>query len=107
MHMHTLKIGLVEPVKGFDFEDFSAQLLARLDRLPPLQCRALATPFALNHPLWVSDSPIDPARHVFHHRLPPPGGMAELATLVGEIASTPLHRAIPLWEMHVCEGMND
>jgi WS/DGAT/MGAT family acyltransferase len=107
MHMHTLKVALIDPPAAFDFSDFTAQLLARLDRLPPFQRRILPVPARLNHPLWISDRDIDPARHVFHHRLPAQAGMAELEALVGQIASTPLHRDVPLWEVHVCDALAD
>ncbi|WP_062800215.1 WS/DGAT/MGAT family O-acyltransferase [Williamsia muralis] len=107
MHMHTLKIAIIEPREGFTFERFQEQMLARLGQLPPLQRRALPVPLSLNHPLWISDQPIEPARHLFLHDLPEPGGMAELEAVTGEIAGTPLDRSIPLWEMHVCQGMAD
>lgn len=107
MHMHTLKIALVEPVEAFDYAGFTKQLLARLNQLPPLKRRVLPVPFALNHPLWVTDRPIDLSRHVFQHPVPAPGGMAGLESLIGRIASTPLERAIPLWELHVCEPFDD
>ena len=60
MHMHTLKIAIIEPREGFTFERFQEQMLARLGQLPPLQRRALPVPLSLNHPLWISDQPIDP-----------------------------------------------
>jgi diacylglycerol O-acyltransferase len=107
MHMHTLKVALLEPARPFDFDDFTHQLVSRLDRLPPMQRRVLPVPFALNHPLWVVDEAIDPPRHVFHHRLPTPAGMAQLEALVGEVAGKPLDRSVPLWEVHVAEGMPD
>jgi diacylglycerol O-acyltransferase len=107
MHMHTLKIAIIEPRANFTFERFENQMLSRLGQLPPLQRRALPVPFSLNHPLWICDHPIDPERHLFLHDLPAPGGMAELETITGEIAGTPLDRSIPLWEMHVCQGLAD
>ena len=107
MHMHTLKIAIIEPDEPFTHERFSEELVGRLNRLPPLQRRVLPVPFALNHPLWIADREVDLSRHIVGHRLPAPGGMAELETLIGEIAGTPLDRSLPLWEMHVCEGMPD
>ena len=32
-------------------------------------------------------------------------GWRELEAAIGEIASTPLDRSVPLWELHVCEGL--
>ncbi len=105
MHMHTLKIAVIEPDEPFTQERFAEELVSRLNRLPPLQRRVLPVPFSLNHPLWIADREIDLAHHIVPHTLPAPGGMAELEELIGEIASTPLDRSRPLWEMHVCEGM--
>ena len=107
MHMHTLKIAIIEPDEPFTHERFSEELVGRLNRLPPLQRRVLPVPFALNHPLWIADREVDLSRHIVGHRLPAPGGMAELEALIGQIAGTPLDRSLPLWEMHVCEGMPD
>ena len=106
MHMHTLKIAVIEPKETFTLERFEEVLAERLDRLPPLQRRAVPVPYGLNHPLWVTDTP-DTGHHVVTHTLPGPGGMRELESVVGEIAGTPLRRDRPLWELHVCEGMAD
>jgi diacylglycerol O-acyltransferase / wax synthase len=107
MHMHTLKIALLEPPHSFELERLEHELLARLEHLPPLRRRALPAPFHLNHPLWVTDQPVDPAHHVFAHEVPAPGGMEGLHTLIGRVAGTPLDRTRPLWEMHVCQPFGD
>ena len=107
MHMHTLKVALVGPVGAVDFARFTGQLVARLHQMPPFQRRVLPVPFSLNHPVWLYDRAVDPSRHVFHDSVPSPGDMAGLEVLVGRIASTPLDRSVPLWEVHVCEGFAD
>ena len=107
MHMHTLKIAVIEPKEAFTLERFEEVLTERLDRLPPLQRRAVPVPLGLNHPLWVTNTILDTGHHVVTHTVPAPGGMAELEALIGEIAGTPLRRDLPLWEMHVCEGLSD
>ena len=38
---------------------------------------------------------------------PSPGGPHELADVAAQIASTPLDRSRPLWELHVVEGLAD
>jgi diacylglycerol O-acyltransferase len=50
---------------------------------------------------------IDFDYHVRQARVPSPGGRRELDQLIGEIASTPLDRGRPLWEMYVVEGLAD
>ncbi len=103
MHMHTLKIAVLGPFPTFDLDHFATQVGAHLDRLPPLRRRVVPVPFALHHPVWVADRHVDPKRHLVRHDLPAPAGQAELETLIGEIASTPLDRSLPLWQMHVAQ----
>ena len=107
MHMHTLKIALVEPAPRegapFDPTYVTEVVLERLKDLPAFGRRVLRVPFGLNHPLWIADRPIDPTRHVHVHRVPAPGGMVGLEALIGEIAGRPLDQSRPLWEVHVTE----
>jgi len=105
MHMHTVKVAIIERPGGFDFRRFVDEVVVRLDRLPPFRKRVLADPLRLNHPLWISDREIDPARHFFRVAVPTPGGMRELEQVIGQIISVPLDRSVPLWELHVCEGL--
>jgi len=110
LHMHTLKVSIVDVSEvpgGYSFPMISDEIMARLHLLPPFRRRVLQVPFQLHHPLWVEDREIDPARHVFRDRVPAPGGMAQLEEVIGRIASTPLDRSVPLWELHVCEGLAD
>ena len=105
MHMHTVKVAILERPGGIDIETFAEEVLARLDRLPPFGRRVVHVPFRLNHPVWVADRPLDMSRHIVHQALPKPGGQRELEELVGRIISVPLDRGIPLWELHLVEGL--
>jgi len=107
MHMHTLKIAIMAPAQPFEFAHLVEEIVARLAELPPLRRRALPAPFRLHHPLWLTDRLVDPARHVFWHDVPAPGGMRGLEELIGRVAGTPLDRSRPLWEMHVCQPFDD
>ncbi|MBM7515549.1 WS/DGAT/MGAT family O-acyltransferase [Nocardioides nitrophenolicus] len=109
VHMHTLKIAILEADDALTYDAFVAGLLARLKRLPPLRRRVVEVPFGLNHPVWVTQPRIDVPHHIRRHRVGGPhgaGGMRELEQLIGMIASTPLHRDRPLWELHYCEGLD-
>lgn len=105
MHMHTVKVAILERPRGFDFDAFVDEVVARLDKLPPFRQRVLMDPLHLNHPLWIADRGIDPARHIFRVLVPPPAGMRALEQVIGQVVSVPLDRAVPLWELHVCEGL--
>ena len=110
MHMHTVKVAILERSGDWDIDAFGAEVLARLDRLPPFGRRVLNVPFRLNHPMWVADRPLDMSSHIVHQALRRsrdggPGGMKELEELVGRIISVPLDRSIPLWELHLVEGL--
>jgi len=105
VHMHTLKIAILEPRPGLTYDTFVTGLLARLKRLPPLRRRVVPVPFGLNHPVWVTLPRIDAAHHLHRHHIGGEGSMRDLETLIGEIASTPLDRRHPLWELHYCEGL--
>lgn len=105
-HMHTLKIAILDPPSGqIDLDDLGRWLVLRLDAMPALRRRVQPIPWALHHPVWVSDRPVDPRQHCFHHRLRDPGTMGELHEVIGRIAGTPLLRDVPLWELHLVEGL--
>jgi diacylglycerol O-acyltransferase / wax synthase len=109
VHMHTLKIGVldVSKIDGYDFDVFRAVAFPRLQAMAPLRYQLVDIPFKLHHPMWVVNEKIDFDYHVRQTRVPAPGGRRELDQLIGEIASSPLDRSRPLWEMYVAEGLAD
>ena len=62
-------------------------------------------PFGLGHPLWVDDPVLDVDYHVRRAAIPAPGGMHELCEVISLIASIPLERDRPLWQLWVLEGL--
>ena len=109
VHMHTLKIGIldVSKVDGYSFDVFREVAFPRLQAMAPLRYQLVNIPLKLHHPMWVINEEIDFDYHVRPIRVPAPGGRRELDELIGEIASTPLDRNRPLWEMYVAEGLAD
>lgn len=109
IHMHTLKIGVldVSNVEGYDFELFRRAALPRLHALAPLRYQLVDIPFKLHHPMWVQNAEIDLDYHLRRARVAAPGGRRELDQLIGEIAGTPLDRNHPLWEMYIADGLAD
>ena len=108
IHMHTLKIGVLDVSGiegGFSFELFRKVAYPRLLALAPLRFQLVEIPLKLHHPMWVQNADIDLDYHLRQARVPAPGGRRELDQLIGEIASTPLDRSRPLWEMYIAEGL--
>jgi diacylglycerol O-acyltransferase / wax synthase len=77
----------------------------RLHMFPPFRQRLVEVPFHLHHPVFVDDPSFDLEFHLRRAALPAPGGQRELENFVGDIASRPLDRHHPLWEMYVVEGL--
>lgn len=110
IHMHTLKIGIIDVsgmAGGFSLEAFRRIAEERLHALTPLRYQLVDIPFRLHHPMWVENADIDFDYHLRSATVAAPGGRRELDELIGEIASTPLDRTRPLWEMYVAEGLAD
>ena len=66
IHMHTLKIGVldVSGVDGFDFDLFKTVAYPRLMALTPLRYQLVDIPLKLHHPMWVENDDIDLDYHV-------------------------------------------
>jgi diacylglycerol O-acyltransferase / wax synthase len=110
LHMHTLKIGVIDPVNvagGYTFEKFREELAKRLHLLPPFRRRIVEVPGGFYHPVWIEDPDFELDRHLKRTGVPTPGGAREMDALIGEIASTPLKRDRPLWEIWALEGLQD
>jgi WS/DGAT/MGAT family acyltransferase len=91
-------------------EPIEAELLRRVlnDRLLPRFRRfrqrvndPAVTLGPLVAPTWVDDEGFDLASHLRVTALPAPGDQAALQRVVGKLASRPLDRGRPLWELHL------
>ena len=110
LHMHTLKISVIDPSSipgGYNFQLFKDVLAERLHLLPPFRRRVVEVPMRVHHPVWIEDPNFDLSHHVRRVGCPSPGGMREFAELVSDIASRQLERQRPLWEIWVIEGLED
>ena len=108
IHMNTLKIGILDVSAlddEFTFELFRRVAEPRLLALSPLRYQLVDIPFKLHHPMWIENAELDFDYHLRSITLPAPGGRRELDQLIGELASTPLDRSRPLWEMYVVDGL--
>jgi diacylglycerol O-acyltransferase / wax synthase len=110
MHMHILGVIVIDPSTmpgGYSYERVCQVFRDRLHLLAPFRRRAVFVPFGLDHPVWIEDENFDFDRHVRRIAAPAPGTLRELGELVGHIASIPLDRTRPLWELTVVEGLEN
>jgi diacylglycerol O-acyltransferase len=58
----------------------------------------------LSSPIWVDDDSFELSNHLHVGELPEPGDRATLQRIIGDLASRPLNRNRPLWELHLLTG---
>jgi diacylglycerol O-acyltransferase / wax synthase len=107
-HMHVCSIMELDTSTmpgGYTFDRLRDALSLRIKAMPQFREKLANSPLNLDHPVWVDDNSFDVDCHVHRIGLPPPGGRAELSEICGHIASLPLDRRRPLWEMWVMEGV--
>lgn len=108
MHMHVCATIVFDPSTvdgGYSFPRVKEMIRSRLHLLAPFRRRLATVPFNLHHPIWVEDAGFDLDYHVRRIGCPSPGTEVELADITADIASRPLDRTRPLWEMWIVEGL--
>jgi diacylglycerol O-acyltransferase len=90
-----------------DLEEVQELVRERLPLLEPFRWRLRTVPLGLDYPYWIDDPDFDLEYHVRELALPPPPTAEKLATQVARIASRPLDRARPLWELYLIHGLPD
>ena len=113
VHMHTLKLAVIQlddtfgrgGGATFGVEELRKVIASRLHKLDPFGYELIDIPFKFHHPMWRENAEVDLEYHVRPYRVDSPGGRRQLDEAVGRIASTPLDRSRPLWEMYLIEGL--
>lgn len=107
-HMHAGALLLLEPGEE-QARDVAANvravLKARRELLGPFRYRLVEAPLGIGRPVWDDSSDVDLGLQVRRVGVPAPGGMHEVAALVGDLFSAKLSRSGPLWEIWVLEGL--
>ena len=110
MHMHVCGLLVLDPSTmpgGYSFDRIRQMLLERHPLMPSMSRKLAVPPFNLGRPYWVKDPDFDIDYHLRRIGVPAPGGDRELAEVAADIASRPLDRSRPLWEMWAVEGLAD
>ena len=68
--------------------------------------RLVEVPFGLDHPYWIEDPDFDREFHERTLAVPSPGTDRQLEQVVSRIASRPLDRSKPLWEVYRIDGLD-
>ncbi len=108
-HLHIVGVLVLDPTEeAFEstFRRIRALVADRIELVRPFRMRPVAAPLGLGHPGLVEDGCPDIDYHVRRAGLPRPGGRRELESLVADLASRPLDRRRPLWEMRVVDGLD-
>lgn len=89
-----------------DFRKVRAIYTQRLARFERFAQRVVEKGLAFGTPHWEEIPGFTIDQQLHHVALPAPGGEAELAELINDLASTPLDRTRPLWDVHVVDGVD-
>jgi len=89
-----------------DFERVRTVYAQRLAQFERFRCRVVESTLPLATPHWEEVPGFEIGQHVHHIALPAPGGKAALVALLNDLASTPLDRSRPLWDVHVVDGVD-
>jgi diacylglycerol O-acyltransferase len=109
VHMHTIKVAVIELQdlgdRTFGVEDFRQVLGTRMYKLDPFRYELVDIPFKFHRAMWRENCDVDLEYHIRPWQVAAPGGRRQLDEAIGEIASTPLDRSRPLWEMYFVQGL--
>ena len=89
--------------EGYSFAHFRSGLARRVKAIPPFRREVHDSRWNLGHPAWVEDFDFDIAHHVRRIVLEPAGTEDDLLATCGRLASTPLDRSHPLWQVWIIE----
>ena len=89
----------------FDFEAVKDLYARRIVAFARFRQRVVERGFPIPSPCWEDMPGFDIDQHVHHVALPAPHDRAELVRLIDDIASTPLDRRQPLWQVHVVDDV--
>lgn len=93
-----------EPLDFERVRDILEQRLLPIDRF---RRRVVERGLPLPTPHWEDVAEFDIDQHLHHLAAPLPGDPEALARLIDDIASAPLPAGLPLWQVHVIDGVED
>ena len=104
-HVGALTLLDVSEAPDFSLQRMKEVTAERIGQAPRFTMKLHPVPFDLDRPYLVEDPYFDVDNHMHRIAVPSPGGMHELAELVGHLFAQHLDRRKPLWEMWLIEGV--
>ena len=92
---------------GYTFDKLRKELARRITAMPTFRRKLHDSMFNVDHPVWVEDEDFDIDHHLHRIGLPEPGDDRALSELCAHLASQPIDRSMPLWQMYAIEGLPD
>lgn len=106
-HAHVGGVVVLTPSsERFGFDHFVETIESRIHQVPRFTKKLREVPLGLERPYFV-DTDFEISNHVRRIAVPSPGGLRELADLVGTLYPVKLDRRLPLWEMWWIEGLEN
>jgi WS/DGAT/MGAT family acyltransferase len=98
--------GILFTREPLDFDRVKAVYARRLADFPRFRQRVVENRLGITTPQWEDVPHFEIDLHVHHVALPAPRDRATLSTLISDLASTPLDRERPLWQVHVVDDVD-
>ena len=92
---------------GYSFARLRDELKRRITGMPAFRRKLHDSMLNVDHPVWVEAEDFDIEHHLHRIGLPRPGDDRALSELCAHLASQPIDRSLPLWQMYVIEGLPD
>ena len=90
---------------GYSFVRLRDELKRRITGMPAFRRKLHDSMLNVDHPVWVEAEDFDIDHHLHRVGLPQPGDDRALSELCAHLASQPIDRSLPLWQMYVIEGL--
>lgn len=98
--------GILLTREPLDFDRVKATYAHRLRGFDRFRQRVVEKGFPLATPHWEDMPHFDIDQHIHHIALPAPRDRRALMDLLSDLASTPLDRSLPLWQIHVIDDVD-
>ncbi|HYL53364.1 MAG TPA: wax ester/triacylglycerol synthase family O-acyltransferase [Acidimicrobiia bacterium] len=108
--LNILAVLLIEPDPDIPSAEHYRVARDRIENRLPLVsmlCRHLQTLPGLANPVWEDEADLAVDTHLHQALLDPPKDLRALGRIAGDIASRPLRRDRPLWEMWLVDELED